>query len=530
MNCDKCADLLSEFIDERLPGETAAAVAAHLDGCANCCALEAELRATVSLLTGLERQTPDFDVAAAVQARLERKLLIAEPAPRSARARLTPWRFAGIGAAAAAVVLAALYVWMPPAANQVTPPEVATEHRLTTDGIAPEATLSQPSPAASPPTLAPAPAVAPVAEHRGAPVAAKPTETAGASPAGGVGGAAGMYFDRVARAEKRADVRGKTAATADAPVAGTGRKAALGREERADITNVPASPNAESADKLARARSAGGPMPGIVTSPAAPTAGPTEQLPRVPSVANAPSEPAREVPGKLRALGYISDAEAQSKLKAEVAQPPPASASYGVFARDEADAKKTPVPAVATYYFEGKSSDVTLEFLALLPAGKEPLPQGSSDLDALKAAAAGRNVSIVEFSDARVVLDYSVTPADDEKIVAALTAKAGLTRQVVLSTVASVKDESHVSQAEPARSMELKKENPQLASAKEEQYLSNAAPVLQNQIAAETKRGAVEADKSVNGVFEAGNGRAFAPVGGKPAARYRVIFIRKPLI
>jgi hypothetical protein len=506
MNCDECRELLSEFIDERLPGETAAAVAAHLDECAKCSELETELRTTVSLLTGLERQAPEVDIAAAVQARLERQLLIAEPAPRSARAHLTPWRFAGIGAAAAAVVLAALYIWMPPATNQITPPEAAQPlYSRGAHGIAPE-TIPQGAPSALRPS-------APVQPQ---PEAAKPMAAAGASPAGSAGREANTTLAFSKPTEGGAALAAKPASLAKGAAAHTEEKAALrldsgstavadraekraARLEERAATATSAAPNAASADELKRARSAGGLK--------ADSAGVAGEAP----AAKTPSEMARKDKDfdKMRSLGYLDDAEARSKSKAEVAQAPPAPLAYGLYAGEEVQAKKDAAPAVATYYFEGKSSDVALQFLALLPDGKKPLPQATDDLDALKAAAADRNASLIEFSDARVVLDYSATPADDAKIVAALASKSGLMRQVVLSTVASVTDEKHMSQAEAPLSTQLKKENPQLAAAKEESRLSNAEPVLKGQIAAENEFGAVAA--------------------GKGAAKYRVIFLRKPV-
>ncbi len=114
MDCKKCRELLSEYIDGRLSVETSAALAAHLEECAECRALEGELRATIAMVAGLEKKSAPGDFADAVTARLEREMLLEGPA-RPRKSRVITWNLAGAGLAAAAVVLAALYIWVLPA-------------------------------------------------------------------------------------------------------------------------------------------------------------------------------------------------------------------------------------------------------------------------------------------------------------------------------------------------------------------------------------------------------------------------------
>ncbi|MHC4715146.1 MAG: anti-sigma factor family protein, partial [Planctomycetota bacterium] len=109
MNCREYSELMSEYIDGRLPVEDSAAIAAHLEQCANCRAVEEELRATVSLVSGLERLEAPEGFADGVKARLERRLLIEGPV-RGRRRRLLPWSLGGVALAAAAAILMVAFV------------------------------------------------------------------------------------------------------------------------------------------------------------------------------------------------------------------------------------------------------------------------------------------------------------------------------------------------------------------------------------------------------------------------------------
>ncbi|MCD6406136.1 MAG: zf-HC2 domain-containing protein [Planctomycetes bacterium] len=113
MDCEKCRELLSEYIDGRLSVETSAALAAHLEECAECRALEGQLRATIALVAGLEKKSAPGDFADGVTAQLEREMLLEGPA-RPRKSRIVPWSLAGAGFAAAAVFLAMLCIWNPP--------------------------------------------------------------------------------------------------------------------------------------------------------------------------------------------------------------------------------------------------------------------------------------------------------------------------------------------------------------------------------------------------------------------------------
>ena len=86
MNCDKCRELLSEYIDGRLGIEDASAVAAHLETCAACRALDRELRASIALMGDLEVKSPPQGFADSVTARLERRMLLDTPSGPKRRA------------------------------------------------------------------------------------------------------------------------------------------------------------------------------------------------------------------------------------------------------------------------------------------------------------------------------------------------------------------------------------------------------------------------------------------------------------
>ncbi len=125
MECEKTKDLLSEYIDGRLPVDEAAAIAAHLEDCRGCREVERELRATISLVARLAGKEAPEGFAEGVSAALERRMLLEPPPVGARRWRWAAWSFGGISAAAAAVVLAILIVH--------GPREGRLEHQVQTD-------------------------------------------------------------------------------------------------------------------------------------------------------------------------------------------------------------------------------------------------------------------------------------------------------------------------------------------------------------------------------------------------------------
>src|SRR5918997_238227 len=49
MNCEKCSELLGDFLDGTLAGEDRALLGAHLDECLGCACVRDEIRAIVSV-------------------------------------------------------------------------------------------------------------------------------------------------------------------------------------------------------------------------------------------------------------------------------------------------------------------------------------------------------------------------------------------------------------------------------------------------------------------------------------------------
>lgn len=120
MDCEKCRELLTEYIDGRLSVDMVAALAAHLEDCPACREIERELRATVSLVAGLDERQPPDGFAEGIRDRLERRILLDGPIERPAR-RLLPWSLSGAALAAAALILVAFYIWNPPDAGPLAP-------------------------------------------------------------------------------------------------------------------------------------------------------------------------------------------------------------------------------------------------------------------------------------------------------------------------------------------------------------------------------------------------------------------------
>ncbi|MGB2754008.1 MAG: anti-sigma factor, partial [Phycisphaerae bacterium] len=81
MLCEQARDHLSAYLDRELASELSAAVRAHLESCADCRALLADLRATAGLLGALPVHRAPADLAEDVQREIERCTILpaAEP-------------------------------------------------------------------------------------------------------------------------------------------------------------------------------------------------------------------------------------------------------------------------------------------------------------------------------------------------------------------------------------------------------------------------------------------------------------------
>jgi hypothetical protein len=113
MLCEQVHEHLSAYLDKELTAELSAAVRSHLDSCAECRALLAELRATADLLGRLPVHAAPEHVAQDVQRQIERRALVggAPPAEEQPRERTLPVHRARLWpralAVAATVALAA---------------------------------------------------------------------------------------------------------------------------------------------------------------------------------------------------------------------------------------------------------------------------------------------------------------------------------------------------------------------------------------------------------------------------------------
>lgn len=119
-----CQDLpIADYLDHDLSVEDARVVERHLDGCAACRMLVADLRAVRSAAFTLDRREPPADLWPRLQARLQ-----AEPAPSLLAWPNTPGAWATWLAAAATLLLAtAIGLWplRQPAADVAGAPEGA---------------------------------------------------------------------------------------------------------------------------------------------------------------------------------------------------------------------------------------------------------------------------------------------------------------------------------------------------------------------------------------------------------------------
>jgi len=113
MLCEQVHEHLSAYLDKELTAELSAAVRSHLDSCAECRALLAELRATADLLGRLPVHAAPEQMAQDVQRQIERRALVggAPPAEEPPRERTLPVHRARLWpralAVAATVALAA---------------------------------------------------------------------------------------------------------------------------------------------------------------------------------------------------------------------------------------------------------------------------------------------------------------------------------------------------------------------------------------------------------------------------------------
>jgi anti-sigma factor RsiW len=113
MLCEQVHEHLSAYLDKELTAELSAAVRSHLDSCAECRALLAELRATADLLGRLPVHAAPEQMAQDVQREIERRALVggAPPAEEQPRERTLPVHRARLWpralAVAATVALAA---------------------------------------------------------------------------------------------------------------------------------------------------------------------------------------------------------------------------------------------------------------------------------------------------------------------------------------------------------------------------------------------------------------------------------------
>jgi hypothetical protein len=113
MLCEQAREHLSAYLDKELTSELSAAVRAHLETCAECRALLADLRATAGLLGRLPVRRAPEHIATDVQREMERRSILeesprVEPQPQErtlAIHRVRPWP--RVMAVAATLVLAA---------------------------------------------------------------------------------------------------------------------------------------------------------------------------------------------------------------------------------------------------------------------------------------------------------------------------------------------------------------------------------------------------------------------------------------
>ncbi|MBL8231322.1 MAG: hypothetical protein JNL98_22700 [Bryobacterales bacterium] len=113
MSCEQWEVRIAEALDGAMPDE----VRSHVNQCARCAALLAELEANSEALRGMD-DVPDFAVA-----QLHHRVMNAIPQSSSRRV-ITPVRARWLAAAAAVVIIVAGSLWRPDALVPVDPPSV----------------------------------------------------------------------------------------------------------------------------------------------------------------------------------------------------------------------------------------------------------------------------------------------------------------------------------------------------------------------------------------------------------------------
>jgi anti-sigma factor RsiW len=110
MNCRKCKQQLSAYVDDRLDGDTRAAIEAHVDGCDECARQLRLTRASSLALRAEPVAQPPSDLAA----RAARAALTAGDEARDKRSFIERWiPIAAPTAVLAAVAAAVLFAMTP---------------------------------------------------------------------------------------------------------------------------------------------------------------------------------------------------------------------------------------------------------------------------------------------------------------------------------------------------------------------------------------------------------------------------------
>jgi hypothetical protein len=140
MSCTESQPALSELVDGTLPREARARVEAHLETCADCRALVADLKRVKAAARALPKMTAPEPVWQSVRAGLDAEAR--HPGDRRSATVLpfAPWRWRGLTglAAAAAVVLAVsagVYFMSRPATNAPPAPVQTAAHEKAADVV-----------------------------------------------------------------------------------------------------------------------------------------------------------------------------------------------------------------------------------------------------------------------------------------------------------------------------------------------------------------------------------------------------------
>jgi hypothetical protein len=408
MNCEELREMLTEYIDGRLDAGTTAAVSAHLDQCADCRRLDEELRATVAALGDLETKVPPMDFAQSVTARLERRLLLDAPIEiEKPRRRLKPFPIKGVGLAAAAAILATLYVWHASSQKQVlpaTPPSARVANDVQTGAV----------PAVDQPTVGKPlerQLVAKNADGKAFTTASEQKQVAGSTPA----------------------VAGNVTITSSVPSAapakpGSGAENDLAYAkgstlDRKDIQQLKALGYMNGSDASDAAATKQAPKPASPAvgfeyrAGAAPAA--TADYERAAGLKKAESVAARrEVAAAALAATVTTDTM-------EKAERDSVTREQGAPAHGVTEAKAASPPQSFDIISSQSAVTMAYELVKMLPADKgTPLPQGTLTIDMLRYAAFKRGASVEEASDDKTVIEVPLDPAAIESVHAALVAKA----------------------------------------------------------------------------------------------------------